>query len=135
MRLARSGVGRLREERPRWEGRERSLSLAIFTAVPLNLPSSPSFSLHFSQPKPRTKRRKADEEGASPGTSSDEGDGARAGPGPSTRRPSSTSNPLPADLSAKVLREARAQQAEVEVEDRGTRGLGGGKVREGRGRG
>lgn len=78
------------------------------------------------QPKPRTKRRKADEDGSpSPSSSDDDGGGGAAAGG--HRRTAPTSH-LPADLSAKVLREARAQQAEVEVEDRGTRGLGGGKV-------
>lgn len=75
------------------------------------------------RPKPRTKRRKADDDdldGASSDSDGGGGRGGRAGP--------SSAHPLPADLSAKVLREARAQQAEVEVEARGTRGLGGGKT-------
>lgn len=103
------------------------LSLCPLSLPPLTPPSLSLVSFPCPpQPKPRTKRRKADEEGASPSSSDDEGGAARR-----AGRPSASSNPpLPADLSAKVLREARAQQAEVEAEGRGTRGLGSGKVRE-----
>ena len=81
-------------------------------------PPSPPPQKTKTQPKPRKKVRNAGNHRRSHGEGGEEGADGDVGGEDEEEEP-----PLAADLSARVLREARAQQAEVEADERGLRGL------------
>ena len=103
---ARSGQ-RQRLRRPDgrwWSAASGSSCAALCSTHSPNTHFTPPLTKTTLQPKPRDKRRK-------------QRDGGDA--------PSDDDAALPADVSAKVLAQARVQQAEVEAEARGTTGLAG----------
>lgn len=130
------GLGRQRTHASRAAERRRRLGLASPTTTddlpppscahalfPPPPPSSPPLhpTKNKKQPKPRKKIRNAGNHKRSHGDDDDAGGGGD-GDGDGEEEP-----PLAADLSARVLREARAQQAEVEADERGLRGIDEGR--------
>lgn len=91
-------------------------SLLTLSRLPLSSPTIHTHTQKKKQPKPRKKIRNAGIKNKS-NDGEDEDDESEDEP------------PLAADLSARVLREARAQQAEVEADERGLRGIDGGEGR------